>query len=102
MSRGGAYPRNFFFHSDSGTWRSGAWALDGEPRTDCDVFTGKSVAASVHERCSVGWKPGEFRPPEKTIEHIGGQGVAGFNLHGIEKPRFLNQKVDLVPCPAAP
>jgi len=90
------------FHSASGTWLLGAWALNGEPGADRHVCAGKGVGASVYERCSVRRKPGEFRPPEKTVEHIGGHGMARFNLHGIEKPGFLNQEIDLVPCPVAP
>jgi len=101
------FPRRVFlvtrgFHSNSVSRRLVAWALNGEPGADRHVCAGKGIGASIYESCSVQRKRGEFRPPKKTVEHIGGQGVAGFNLHGIEKPRFLNQEIDLVPSPVAP
>ena len=79
-----------------------ACVLNGEPGADRNIHACKGVVASIHERCVVRRKPGEFRPPEKSVEHIGRHGVAGFNLHGIKKPGFLDQEIDLVPSPVAP
>lgn len=67
-----------------------AGALDGEPGANRDLVARKGFVAAVNKCTSIRWKTGELCPPEESVKHVGGHGVARFDFHRVEKVRFLD------------